>query len=394
MLREGLKKSEIIKLLEKKLSQDYSYESGYILGSMCSEPIDFGKELYTRYISKNLGDPGLFQGTADLEKELISDIGMLFGGKNIVGSITTGGTEANIMAMRIAKKLRPDIENPEFIIPKSAHASFYKGEDMMCGGLKLRKANLDKNFKLDLQHFKSLINKNTCGVLGIAGTTSLGVVDPIEEIGRIIEGKDIFFHVDAAFGGFVLPFLSELNYKVPPWDFRVKQVNSITADPHKMGLGPVPTGGFFMRDPSILNKTGFDIPYLAGGNFKHFHFVGTRPGGQVIAFWAILKYLGMEGFSKIVSRCMDSTKYLVNLISKIDGIKIVVEPEMNIVGITTTSGENINKLDEELRNRKWMLGKFTKLNLIRVVIMPHVTKKHLLKFAKDLEDIVRNMKIL
>ena len=113
MIREGLKKSEIIRILEKKLSQDNSYESGYILGSMCSEPIDFGKEIYVNYLSKNLGDPGLFQGTANLEKELISEIGMLFGGKNIVGSITTGGTEANIMAMRIAKKLRPDIENPE-----------------------------------------------------------------------------------------------------------------------------------------------------------------------------------------------------------------------------------------------------------------------------------------
>jgi tyrosine decarboxylase/aspartate 1-decarboxylase len=393
MLREGLKKSEIIRILDKKLSQDYSYESGYILGSMCSEPIDFGKEIYVKYISKNLGDPGLFQCTADLENELISEIGMLFGGKNVVGSITTGGTEANIMAMRIAKKLRPDIKCPEFIVPRSAHVSFDKGEDIMFGGIKLRKANLDKNYKLDLYHLESLLNYNTCGVLGIAGTTSLGVVDPIEEIGRIIEGKDIFFHVDAAFGGFVLPFLNELNYNVPPWDFRVKQVNSITADPHKMGLGPIPTGGFFLRDPSVLNKTGFDIPYLAGGNFKHLHFVGTRPGGQVIAFWAILKYLGIEGFAKIVNKCMDNTQYLVKLISKIDGIKLAADPEMNIVGITTASGENINDLDEELRKRKWMLGKFIEFNLMRVVIMPHITKTHLLNFAKDLEDIVKKVKI-
>ncbi len=393
MLREGLKKSEIIRLLEKKLSLDYSYESGYILGSMCSEPIDFGKELYVKYLSKNLGDPGLFQGTAALEKELISEIGMLFGGKDIIGSITTGGTEANIMAMRIAKKLRPDIENPEFIVPRSAHVSFDKGEDIMCGGIKLRKANLDKNFKLDIHHFESLINKNTCGVLGIAGTTSLGIVDPIKEIGRIIEGKDIFFHVDAAFGGFVLPFLSELGYQVPPWDFGVKQVNSITADPHKMGLGPIPTGGFFLRDSSVMNRVGFDIPYLAGGNFKHFHLVGTRLGGQVIAFWAILKYLGIEGFVKIVKDCMENTFYLVKLISEIKGIKLAATPEMNILGITTESGNKINEIDEELRKRNWMVGKFIDFNLIRVVIMPHVNQNHLLKFANELEDITKNLKI-
>ena len=393
MLREGLNKSEIIRILEEKLSRDYSYESGYILGSMCSEPIDFAKEIYIKYLSKNLGDPGLFQGTANLEKELISEIGTLFGGKNIVGSITTGGSEANIMAMRIARKLRPDVKKPEFIVPYTAHASFDKGADMMSEGIKLRKANIDENYKLDLPHFESLINNNTCGVVGIAGTTSLGVIDPIEEIGKIIEGKDIFFHVDAAFGGFVLPFLSELNYKVPPWDFRVKQVNSITADPHKMGLGLVPTGGFFLRDHSILNKTGFDIPYLAGGSCKHLHFVGTRPGGQVIAFWATLKLLGIKGYIKIIKKCMDNTNYLVKLISKINGIKLVTTPEMNILGITTESGKNIIQIDEELRKRKWMLGRFIKLNLIRIVIMPHVSKTHLLKFANDLEDIVKRLKI-
>ncbi|MFX1340569.1 MAG: tyrosine decarboxylase MfnA [Promethearchaeota archaeon] len=393
MLREGLKKSEIIRILGNKLSKDYSYESGYILGSMCSEPIDFAKEIYFKYLSKNLGDPGLFQGTANLEKELVTEIGMLFGGKNIVGSITSGGTEANLMAMRIAKKFRPDLKKAEFIVPLSAHASFDKGADMMFGGIKLRKANLDNNYKVDLDHFETLINNNTCGVVGIAGTTSLGIVDPIKEMGKIIEGKGIFFHVDAAFGGFVLPFLSELNYKVPPWDFRVKQVNSITADPHKMGLGPIPTGGFFLRDHSILKKNGFDIPYLAGGNFKHLHLVGTRPGGQVIAFWAIIKLLGIEGFVKIVKKCMDNTNYLMKLIAEINGIKLATTPEMNILGITTESGKSILEIDEELRKRKWMLGKFIKLNLIRVVIMPHVTKKHLLNFANDLEDIVKRLKI-
>jgi len=158
MLKEGLKKREIIKNLEKKLSEDYSYQCEYILGSMCSEPIDFGKEVYMKYISKNLGDPGLFKGTAKIENELIREVGALFGEKNIVGSITTGGTEANIIAMHIARKLRPEIKRPEFIIPDSAHKSFDKGEDLMLGGLTLRRANLNKDFKLDLEHFKSLIN--------------------------------------------------------------------------------------------------------------------------------------------------------------------------------------------------------------------------------------------
>ncbi|MFX1287112.1 MAG: tyrosine decarboxylase MfnA [Promethearchaeota archaeon] len=388
---EGLEKREILNLLEKKLKRDFTYNSGSILGSMCTEPLDFAKEIYLKYISKNLGDPGLFLGTAALEDELISEIGDLFGNKNIIGTFTTGGSEANLIAMRIARNLRSDIKNPEIVVPISAHISFDKAADLL--NLKLRKIKLLDNYEVDLNHFESLINKNTCAVVGVAGTTSLGLIDPIEEIGNFVEGKEIFFHVDAAFGGFVLPFLKRLGYQVPLWDFSVKSVGSITADPHKMGLGVIPSGGYFVKEPSILQKTGFEIPYLAGGTFKHFHIVGTRPGAPIIAFWVILKHLGINGFNEIVKKCMDNTEYLVQRISEIRGIKLAVDPVMNVVGITTENGTSICELEKALRDNNWMLGKFIDLNLIRVVIMPHVKREHLSNFAFDLEKIVKKLKL-
>jgi tyrosine decarboxylase/aspartate 1-decarboxylase len=389
MLKEGLDKQEIIKILEEKLSSDSCYENGLILGSMCTEPLDIGKEVYIKYLDKNLGDPGLFRGTAELEDELIGEIGELFGGKDIIGTFTTGGSEANIIAMRIAKKVRSDIKKPEIIVPASAHASFYKGEDFL--GVKVRKAKLKDNFELDLDHFTSLLNENTCGVVGIAGTTSLGLIDPIEDIGKLIEGRNIFFHVDAAFGGFVLPFLEELKYSIPPWDFRVKEVSSITADPHKMGMGIIPSGGFLLRNPSILHTTGFEIPYLAGGNFKHFHIVGTRPGGTVVAFWAIMKSLGFNGFTQIIKECMENTNYFIKRISEIEGVKLAAKPVMNVAGITTETGESICEIDEQLRKRNYMVGKFMDFNLIRIVIMPHIKQHHLSNFCDDLEDIVKKV---
>ena len=391
MLKDGLERQEIFRILEDKLKFDKSYDSGFILGSMCTKPLDLGIEIYMKYVSKNLGDPGLFLGTAALEEELSSEIGELFGGKNIIGTFTTGGSESNLIALRIAKKLRPDIKDPEVVLPISAHISFDKAADLL--DIKLRKVNLDKDYKLDMVHFESLINENTCGAVGIAGTTSLGLVDPIEEISKIIKGKNIFFHIDAAFGGFILPFLKNLNFQIPLWDFSVKSVDSITADPHKMGMGVIPTGGIFLRDKSILQKIGFEIPYLAGGNFKHLHIVGTRPGGTVIAFWAILKSLGINGFNKIVEKCMDNTNYLVKGIGEIKGIKIATKPVMNIVGITTENGDTIYRIDEELRKRNWLTGKFEEFNLIRVVVMPHIQKVHLQNFVKDLENVVKFLKI-
>jgi len=359
MQEEGLEKREILNLLEKKLEKDFSYDSGFILGSMC----------------------------AALEEELIFEIGALFGNRNIIGTFTTGGSEANLIAMRIARNLRSDIKNPEVVVPASAHISFDKAADIL--NLKLRKVKLMDNFQVDLNHFESLINKNTCAVVGVAGTTSLGLIDPVEEIGKLVEGKNIFFHIDAAFGGFVLPFLKRLGYQIPLWDFSVKSVDSITADPHKMGLGIIPSGGFFIKDALILQKTGFEIPYLAGGNFKHFHIVGTRPGGPIIAFWVILKYLGINGFNEIIRKCMKNTEYLAQRISEINGIKLAVDPIMNVIGITTENGDSICEIEKALRNNNWMLGKFLDLNLIRVVIMPHVKREHLSNFVSDLEKIVK-----
>jgi tyrosine decarboxylase/aspartate 1-decarboxylase len=391
MQDNGIDKQKIFKILDKKLAKDYSYESGYILGSMCTEPLEIAKEVLLKYIEKNLGDPGLFLGTSALEEELTREIGGLFGDKNIIGTFTTGGSEANLIAMRIAKKLHPEISNPEFIVPVSAHISFDKAADLL--DIKLKKAELDENFELDLEHFSSLINRNTCGAVGIAGTTSLGLVDPIKKMGDIIDDKNIFFHVDAAFGGFILPFLSLLNYQIPAWNFSVDAVDSITADPHKMGLGIIPSGGFFIRNAEVLQRTGFEIPYLAGGTFKHFHLIGTRPGAPIIAFWAILRKLGIKGFTEIVEKCMDNTHFLVKRINEINGVKVVANPVMNVVGITTENGESISTLDTALRERKWMLGKFKYFNLIRAVVMPHVKKTHLINFTNDLEVISKKLKL-
>jgi tyrosine decarboxylase/aspartate 1-decarboxylase len=135
MQKEGLEKEEILKILEEKLKNDHSYNSGSILGSMCTEPLDIAVEIYRKYVSKNLGDPGLFLGTADLEEELIAEIGELFSGKDILGTFTTGGSESNLIAMRIAKKLRSDISFPEVVVPYSAHVSFDKAADLL--GIKL-----------------------------------------------------------------------------------------------------------------------------------------------------------------------------------------------------------------------------------------------------------------
>ena len=89
---------------------------------------------------------------------------------------------------------------------------------------------------------------------------------------------------------------------------------------------------------------------------------------------------------------MENTEYLAQRISEINGIKLAADPIMNVIGITTENGDSICEIEEALRNNNWMLGKFLDLNLIRVVIMPHVKREHLSNFVSDLEKIVKKLK--
>ncbi|MHA1341721.1 MAG: tyrosine decarboxylase MfnA [Promethearchaeota archaeon] len=391
MEEHGVSEDMIYQILEQRLNKDLKYETGKILGSMCTKPHDFALEVFKKYAYKNLGDPGLFPGTLEIEQELIRDIGELLHGKNIKGTMVSGGSEANLIGIYIAKLTHPKIKKPELVCSSNAHMSIFKAAKLM--GIRVKKVELDENFLPKMDVYKSKINKNTICVLGIAGTTSLGVVEPIDEIGELIEGRDIHFHVDAAFGGFTLPFLEDLGYKFPKYDFRVEQVDTITADPHKMGMAVIPSGGILIRDFSILEEHGFTIPYLAGGAFKHLTITGTRPGASAISFWALMKKLGRSGFRNVVKECWENAQYLAKQIHNIHGIDIVTPIQMNIVGIknTTKISQSICLVENELRKRGWALGVFRKFNLARVVCMPHIKRIHIDMLIDDLKDIIKEL---
>ena len=392
MQDKGMSKDIVLNSLEQRLKKDLTYESGRILGSMCTVPADFALEVFTKYSYKNLGDPGLFPGTLELEEDLISEIGELFNGKNITGSIVSGGSEANTIAVSIANRLKRDIKNPEIVCSGNAHMSFYKAADIM--GITIKTATLTKGYLPNMEDFKNLINENTVGLVGVAGTTSLGLIEPINEIAELAQQNDIFCHVDAAFGGFVYPFMEDLGYTFPKYDFRIPGIDSITADPHKMGMGLIPSGGLLLRDKDIIQKLGFSIPYLAGGSFKHLSVTGTRSGGTAIAFWALLQYFGKEGFTKIVKECWENTQFLSKRINEIEGIEVAHKPIINVIGIRPTKdiASSVCKVDDALRRKGWALGVFTKLNLARIVMMPHIKRPHLIEFADDLEKIVKQIR--
>ena len=163
--------------------------------------------------------------------------------------------------------------------------------------LKIVEAKLDEHYKIDVESVKRAISENTVAIVAIAGTTELGLIDPIEEISKIAQEHNIYFHVDAAFGGFSIPFLKNLGYEVPVFDFSLDGVCSITVDPHKMGLAPIPAGGIIFRKEEYLQVMAVDSPYLTVKTQST--IVGTRLGASSAATYAIMKYFGKNGYSKL-----------------------------------------------------------------------------------------------
>jgi len=385
MLDKRMTKEDIFENLKKFQDMDMSYESGRILSSMCTKPDPIAMEAYKMFIETNLGDPGLFPGTSLMESEVIEMLGHLLHLENASGHLVTGGTEANIMAMAVAKYLFQEKHEgvPEIILPESAHFSFKKIISML--SLEAKVVPLDENYKMDVSKIEDLITENTMAIVAIAGTTELGLIDDIEKISEIAYSHDIYLHIDAAFGGFVIPFLDDEHKGDLNFDFKCKGVSSMTIDPHKMGLAPVPAGGILFRHAEHLEKLAVKTPYLSKN--KQTTIVGTRTGAATAATWTLLNYYGMEGYRKIVKNAIELTEYTYKKLNLMKNVTVTCKPELNLISFTSDN-KSADILKQELYDYGWRVSVAQRPHVVRLVLMPHVKKEHIDRFLTDLNEVL------
>lgn len=383
MIREGSSEEQILDDLKTILEKDTNFSSGKILGSMCTEPHEFAKIIFNKYIEKNIGDPGLLPGTEKIEKDCIKIIGGLLNNGNAVGNVVSGGTESNILALLHSRNLH-NVTYPEIIVPENVHHSFHKAANML--GLKLISVSYS-DLKSDPTIIEEKINTNTIMVVGTAGTTDLGLIDPIDELSSICMKHGIDLHVDASFGGFVIPFLNELGYDKPKFDFSLDAVTSITIDPHKMGMAPIPSSCILFRSIDNVSNLHENVDYLAGGKPPRSTILGTSNGASIISLWAVMHLLGLEGYKKVIQQCMINTEYIYQKLDSMPNIQVIQKPSMNIIGFR----DKFNKLDElldSLLNEGWRLSKFP--NHIRLVVMPHISRGHADNFILALSNTLKS----
>ena len=349
---------------------------------MCTHPHPFATKVFEAYIERNLGDPRLFPKTAEMEKEVVSMLGELLSHPNVAGYIVTGGTEANIMALWVARNFSKK-RRGAVVASEEAHFSIAKACDLL--GLEFRVAPC-RDYVLDVEEARKLLDEDVVAVVGVAGTTGLGLVDPIEELAEVAEEAGVYLHVDAAFGGLVLPFLKELGAEVPRFDFSLEPVQSMTVDPHKMGLAPIPAGAVLFRREEMLDSIAVEAPYLTGGLYFVKTLSGTRSGASAIAAWALFKHLGKKGYRELVARCMKLTEYLVKRVEELPDWSVVAKPVMNLVGVRHKR-ISIERIMEELTKKGWAVSRHR--DFLRIVVMPHLNTNIIDDFIQDLVEVGR-----
>lgn len=378
MDERGLDPGELKALLERNKELDVPFSAGRVLGSMCTVPHPLALMAHMMFHESNLGNPGLCPGTAAMETEVIGMLGSLMGMETPQGRVLSGGTEANITAMYMAKKRTG---KRRVVHSRNAHFSVLKAIKLL--DLEPVRIGLDERFRMDLDELAGSVDDSTMMVHAVAGSTELGTVDDVRAITEIADGIPV--HVDAAFGGFVLPFLDPDHLhgmRVGEWDFRVAGVSTLAVDPHKMGLSTIPSGCLLYRDPTSLDYLKVDSPYLTSPS--SFTLAGTRGSGAVAATWAVMRHLGRSGYRKVVAGCMENTRYLAGRLSDL-GLTGVIDPVMNVYAVRHPDPVRI---EARLRERGYYISTVRDPPALRFVVMPHVTREAIDGFVPVLEEVL------
>ncbi|MFW5974248.1 MAG: tyrosine decarboxylase MfnA [Natrialbaceae archaeon] len=339
-----------------------------VLSSMCTEPHPVAREAAERFLATNPGDPGTYPNVAALEDDAVALLGEIAGLEDPAGYVASGGTEANVQAVRIARELA-DVDRPNVVLPESSHFSFRKAADVL--GVELRVVPTDADHRADLGAVESAIDEETALVVGVAGSTEYGRVDPIPELGALARSVDALFHVDAAWGGFVLPFT---DYE---WNFAHAPVDTMAIDPHKMGQAAVPAGGLLARDETLLDELAVDTPYLE--STSQATLTGTRSGAGVASAVAAMEELWPEGYQAQYVRAQNNAEWLATALQA-RGFE-VIRPTLPLVAADVP----ISTFDA-LRARGWRISR-TAAGEMRIVCMPHVTRRMLTAFVADLDAL-------
>ncbi len=389
----GIDHKIILDELDAAKSNDVDWKNGrswslvYYAGQ---EHTDFLKKVYNLYFSENAAGPTMFPSLRIMEAEVLSMMSSLLGGnEDTAGTMTSGGTESILLAMKayrdFAREKKPHITIPEILVPVSAHPAFLKAAQYF--NLKVIPVPVDTSYQADIPAIKDLVNDNTICLIASAPTFSQGVMDPITEMGAIAVNNNIGLHVDACLGGFLLPFIRKLGYEILPFDFNVPGVTSISADLHKNGYTAKGASAILYKD-SRLRRYQFTVfSNWSGGIYASPTMMGTRPGGAIAAAWAALKALGENGYMDIAKHTMNTTHRLMDGITALKDITILGKPVMSVFAYASDSID-LFAVGDRLDSNGWRINRQNNPSSLHMIATPNHAAI-IDEFLSDLKNAIK-----
>jgi sphinganine-1-phosphate aldolase len=338
---------------------------------------------------ENTLNPSTFPSLMKFERDIVSmSAGLMHGSRLVSGSVTSGGTESIFLSLKTAREHARETRQVEgqyeVILPETIHPAFLKACEYL--SLNVVPVPVTRDRKADPEGMERSITERTILMACSAPCFPYGVVDPVEAIGRIARKHNILFHVDACLGGFMLPFLEDLGYPVPPFDFRVPGVTSISMDAHKYGYAPKGSSILLYRNRTLRKKQFFIHTEWPGGIFASTTFMGTKSGGPLAGCWAMMNHLGKEGYRSIAAQVMKTTRNIVAGIEQIEGLQLVAEPAMSVFAFTSTEMD-IHQIGDALAMRGWHLDRLQFPDALHMTITQlHTGIED--QFLLDLEEII------
>lgn len=352
-------------------------------------------DAYTMFMCENALSPAAFPSLARMEREVVNAAIHLFNGPPTAsGSITSGGTESIILAMKAARDSVPAAgrergRRSEVVLADTAHPAFDKAAQLL--GIDVVRVAAGADYRADPQAMQNAITQRTILMVASAPSLPFGLIDRVEEIAEVARRHDIWLHVDACLGGYIAPFAIELGYPMPRFDFSIPGVCSISADLHKFGYAAKGASTLLFRSAAGDGPASFKFSNWPKGGYDTPTLLGTRSGGAIAASWAVMHYLGAEGYLGLVERVMKLRERYVHGIVGIPELRLIVPPDLSIIAYTSDALD-IAAVGDRMAGRGWYVSRIARprglhktINLIHEPIVE--------RYLSDLESSVAEVKL-
>ncbi|MDP3488837.1 MAG: aspartate aminotransferase family protein [Phenylobacterium sp.] len=328
------------------------------------------KEAYAKFASENGLGPAAFPSLKQMEAEVVGfGLGLLHGDGTCVGNMTSGGTDSILMAVKAARdharKVRGLTGRLNLVLPRSAHPAFDKACAVM--EIEVRRTPL-KDLLADPGAMEAAIDGQTIMIVGSAPCFPFGLIDPIEALGALALRRGVWLHVDACVGGYIAPFVRMNGAPIPPFDFEVEGVSSISADLHKYGYCAKGASTVFFRSEALRAHMIFEVGDWPAGKMVTPTLAGTRPGGAIAAAWAVMNVLGVEGYRAKHAEVTDARQAIADG-AQAQGWRLLGDPRLGILAFTRDDVNPFAVL-KKLYERGWVTSAVTEPAGLHLMLSP------------------------